>query len=309
MSRQIEYKNNKDLLSAEKQQQIQQQQNLKEKTNADLIRNDLKKTKLQNNFENFEDEEFIDDDDDDDDDDYNNQSEYLNALQASDEDEEEEEEENDEEDEEESDVEFDYDYDIEKKIELIQESSNLKLRQFHQSKHNQYNNINRKNDENDNDDEVAQLNSNIVHEILCEQDLSRAGCLFTFSNELLLKDFSTTIAIIKNIIDQKSYLENLNEQSIVEIVLTKCISALRETKMINKFYDDILDLLEICLKYDLNNNRSNRSSSIYKNDCGATDNEPNDDTTTATIGANTPHANIVSDVLSSILLVSYILFI
>ena len=74
--------------------------------------------------------------------------------------------------------------------------------------------------------------------------------------------------------------------------------------MINKFYDDILDLLEICLKYDLNNNRSNRSSLLCKSDCSALGNT--DGTTITTIGTNTPHANIVSDVLSSILLVSLI---
>ena len=69
--------------------------------------------------------------------------------------------------------------------------------------------------------------SNIVHEILFEQDLSRAGELFSINNEILLKDFATTIDIIKNIVDNRKYVNHLNEQSIVEIVLTRCISALR----------------------------------------------------------------------------------
>ncbi len=68
---------------------------------------------------------------------------------------------------------------------------------------------------------------NIVHEILCDQDLSRAGHLFTLNNDVLLKNFPATLRILKNIIDNRRYINNLNEQSIVEIVLTKCISALR----------------------------------------------------------------------------------
>jgi hypothetical protein len=68
---------------------------------------------------------------------------------------------------------------------------------------------------------------NIVHTILYDQDLSRAGELFTIKNEVLLEDFPETIEIIKRIVDNRKYITQLNEQSIVEIVLTRCISALR----------------------------------------------------------------------------------
>ncbi len=69
--------------------------------------------------------------------------------------------------------------------------------------------------------------SNIVHEILYESELCRAGVLFTLENDLLLADFPITIEILKKIIDSKCYINNLNQQSIVEIVLTKCITALK----------------------------------------------------------------------------------
>lgn len=68
---------------------------------------------------------------------------------------------------------------------------------------------------------------NIVQYCLNEKDLSKAGFLFAVSNDALLEDFANTIEMLKNIIDSKSYINNLNEQSIVEIVLTRCISALR----------------------------------------------------------------------------------
>ena len=69
--------------------------------------------------------------------------------------------------------------------------------------------------------------ANIVHGILYEQDLSKAGDLFNLNNDLLLQDFAQTIEIIKHMIDNKKYVNHLNEQSIIEIVLTRCLSALR----------------------------------------------------------------------------------
>jgi hypothetical protein len=144
-------------------------------------------------------------------------------------------------------------------------------------------------------------NKNIVHEILCEQDLSRAGDLFIISNEILLDEFLTTIEIIKNIIDNRSYINNLNEQSIVEIVLTRCISALRESRIIFNYYNDLLDLLKICLKYNLNN--SNRFSKNLPLDLSLSMSDTNNNTNHSSSQTNTPHANIISDIFSSILLV------
>lgn len=144
--------------------------------------------------------------------------------------------------------------------------------------------------------------SNVVHEILCDQDLSRAGNLFTMSNDILLENFPTTLEILKNIIDSRKYINNLNQQSLVEIVLTKCISALRETKMISNYYTDLLDIIEICMKYSLNNNRlSYRPTQMDATGecCYASGSED----TKQAFYANTPHANIVSDILSTILLV------
>ena len=69
--------------------------------------------------------------------------------------------------------------------------------------------------------------------------------------------------------------------------------------MIVNYYDDLLELLEICLKYNLNNRHSYNRSSVV-GDC---------DTDKINALNNTPHANIVSDILSSILLASYFKFI
>ena len=140
--------------------------------------------------------------------------------------------------------------------------------------------------------------------------MSRAGYLFTLNNEILLNNFPLTIELIKNIIDTESYTMNLNQQSIVEIVLTRCITALRETKMIINYYDDLLDLLEICLKYNLNvvkpGNNSFRNSVISSKDYYYYYEFDPVLNTSMSLSSNpvpsTPHANIVSDVLSCILL-------
>ena len=74
---------------------------------------------------------------------------------------------------------------------------------------------------------------NIVHYCLNEKDLSKAGLLFTLNNDTLLNEFPVTIETLKRIIDSKNYANNFNEQSIVEIVLTRCTSALRYTNMLS----------------------------------------------------------------------------
>jgi len=85
-----------------------------------------------------------------------------------------------------------------------------------------------------------QQHGNLVHQILCEQDLSRAGNIFSINSQQLLSDFPKTIEILKTIIDNRNYVFNLNEQTIVEIVLTKCLSALRYLGVLKKVSKTIL---------------------------------------------------------------------
>lgn len=135
--------------------------------------------------------------------------------------------------------------------------------------------------------------TNIVHEILCEQDLSRAGQLFSINSKILLDNFSETIELIKTMVDSKNYVNNINEQSIVEIVLTRCLSALRETSTISEYYNELLDLIEICVKYNLS---YETPSSYSSSSCILFEQEHTKKIT------NTPHANIVSDIFSCILM-------
>lgn len=72
--------------------------------------------------------------------------------------------------------------------------------------------------------------------------------------------------------------------------------------MISNYYDDLLELIEICLKYNLNYRNSYRSSIACEGDYYYDKHQLMMST------SSTPHANIVSDILSCILLVGIYYF-
>ena len=81
---------------------------------------------------------------------------------------------------------------------------------------------------------------------------------------------------IREIISALDFLVNHNDQSLVEICITRVTSAIRETNSIEKFADALVDLLETCLNYNLRPVNG---------------------------GPDPPHAKIASDVMSCIFLV------
>ena len=81
---------------------------------------------------------------------------------------------------------------------------------------------------------------------------------------------------IREIISALDFLVNHNDQSLVEICITRVTSAIRETNSIEKFADALVDLLETCLSYNLRPVNG---------------------------GPDPPHAKIASDVMSCIFLV------
>ena len=91
------------------------------------------------------------------------------------------------------------------------------------------------------------------------------------------KDLSEVIQKIREIIQLSEYKRNANDQSVVEICITRITSCIRETGSIEKHADALVALLESCLAH-----------------CLAPTNKDEDP----------PHAKIASDVLSCIFLVS-----
>lgn len=96
-------------------------------------------------------------------------------------------------------------------------------------------------------------------------------------DKAIVKDLSEVIQKIREIIQTSEYKRNANDQSVVEICITRVTSCVRETGSIEKHADALVSLLESCLAH-----------------CLAPSSKDEDP----------PHAKISSDVLSCIFLVS-----
>ncbi len=79
----------------------------------------------------------------------------------------------------------------------------------------------------------------------------QAGDLFSLEDDYVINDFSAAIKTIQNIITQPEFLTNHNDQSLVEICITRLTSAIRETRTIEQHAVDLVALLENCLSYNL----------------------------------------------------------
>lgn len=83
---------------------------------------------------------------------------------------------------------------------------------------------------------------------------------------------------INAIISLADYLKNNNDQSVVEICVTRVLSCIRETKTAERYCGALIDLLKTCLLWNLQPSGSNKE--------------------------DPPHAKIAADIISSIFLVS-----
>ena len=104
----------------------------------------------------------------------------------------------------------------------------------------------------------------------------QAGDLFSVEDVYIVQDLPQVLPAIREIISALDFLVNHNDQSLVEICITRITSAIRETNSIEKFADALVDLLETCLNYNLR---------------------------PVNAGPDPPHAKIASDVMSCIFLV------
>ncbi|XP_042868475.1 protein melted-like isoform X2 [Penaeus japonicus] len=112
-------------------------------------------------------------------------------------------------------------------------------------------------------------------QVLSHKDLSKAGDLFNVSDHVIVNDLTDVINKIREIASLPEYTRNDNDQSVVEICITRVTSAIRETGSIEQHAEALVALLQTCLNHNL------RPSSR--------DSDP-------------PHAKIASDVVSCIFL-------
>ncbi|XP_034024000.1 ventricular zone-expressed PH domain-containing protein [Thalassophryne amazonica] len=115
----------------------------------------------------------------------------------------------------------------------------------------------------------------LFSQVLDQRDLSRAGDLFSLEDAEIEDCLSQALDKIKAISCSLEYLNNDNNQAVVEICITRITTAIRETGSIEKHSNALVGLWESCLEHNL-----------------TPQGESTDDT---------PHAKIASDITSCIL--------
>ncbi|XP_062571516.1 ventricular zone-expressed PH domain-containing protein homolog 1-like [Saccostrea cucullata] len=111
----------------------------------------------------------------------------------------------------------------------------------------------------------------LLAKVLNEKDLSKAGDLFSLEDHEINGDISTALKKIGDIIDTEDYVSNDNDQSVVEICITRVTTAIREMDTIEEHSSGLVHLLQLCQQHNL--------------DPVSQDKDP-------------PHAKVASDIMS-----------
>ncbi|KAK9879888.1 hypothetical protein WA026_008388 [Henosepilachna vigintioctopunctata] len=112
-------------------------------------------------------------------------------------------------------------------------------------------------------------------QVLKNRDLSRAGDLFSVPDRVIVNDLSNVLKEITSIASLPDYVSNDNDQSVVEICITRVTTCIRETGSVEQHCEALVNLLESCLHHNL------KVSNKFE---------------------DPPHAKISSDIISAIFL-------
>ncbi len=93
--------------------------------------------------------------------------------------------------------------------------------------------------------------SNLFSQVLKSKDLSKAGDLFTLPDSFIVKNISEILDRIKEIASSSSYIDNENDQSVVEICIARLTATLRDNDCIEQHIEALVDLLKTSLNHDL----------------------------------------------------------
>jgi len=91
----------------------------------------------------------------------------------------------------------------------------------------------------------------LFEQVLEKKDLSKAGDLFSLEDSVIVDELSEVIKTIQDISSKQEFLTSHNDQSLVEICVTRVISAVRETGSIQQHASSLISLLESCLSHSL----------------------------------------------------------
>ncbi|KAK9501661.1 hypothetical protein O3M35_012345 [Rhynocoris fuscipes] len=88
-------------------------------------------------------------------------------------------------------------------------------------------------------------------QVLNKKDLSKAGDLFSVADQAIVNDLTEVVNKIAEITSLPDYINNDNDQSVVEICITRVTSAIRETNSMEQHAEALVSLLESCLNHNL----------------------------------------------------------
>ncbi|XP_053380876.1 ventricular zone-expressed PH domain-containing protein homolog 1-like [Mercenaria mercenaria] len=91
----------------------------------------------------------------------------------------------------------------------------------------------------------------LFSQVLTRKDLSKAGELFSLEDNDIKNDLTAVLESICEIAKSPEYASSDNNQSVVEICITRVTSAIRETHSIEENVVGLVKLLEVCNTHNL----------------------------------------------------------
>ncbi|XP_045473807.1 protein melted isoform X2 [Harmonia axyridis] len=88
-------------------------------------------------------------------------------------------------------------------------------------------------------------------QVLKNRDLSKAGDLFSIPDAVIVNDVTNVLKEITAIASLPDYVSNDNDQSVVEICITRVTTCIRETGSVEQHCEALVNLLESCLHHNL----------------------------------------------------------
>ncbi|OWF39852.1 Ventricular zone-expressed PH domain-containing protein-like 1 [Mizuhopecten yessoensis] len=88
--------------------------------------------------------------------------------------------------------------------------------------------------------------------VLRNKDLSKAGDLFSLDDRDIKRCLISVLQKIGEILDNKDFASNDNDQRVVDICVARVTTAIRKTESIEKHAVALVRLLELCQKHNLN---------------------------------------------------------
>ncbi|CAJ0957774.1 unnamed protein product, partial [Mesorhabditis belari] len=91
----------------------------------------------------------------------------------------------------------------------------------------------------------------VIERVLQQRQLQTASQLFAISDYDVISDLHAVFARIKEILNEREYAKKKDDQSVVELLLARILTAIRETNSIETYCAELVDVLDCCLRHPM----------------------------------------------------------